>query len=268
MSIIDGAFQLQIIEALTPHTSFPTGANKPLLVTGVNEDGNKGDYVVKLIGVGRMSKEACMRELLAALIAIQMGVKVAKPVIVNISKEFVDLLKDQELWKYANKSLGYNYGSEYIRNFATILPTQELTSSQIPFAQTIFPFDVTIQNPDRTNEKPNMMTNGTEIVIYDHELAFSFVFNIFPNPESWRVQPADLEWINKHILLSKVKGRDFDFNAFMKRFDNLDQNFWETVRGMIPQEWLSDQFDKIKQHFTQICSNKDAFIIELKKLMS
>jgi hypothetical protein len=268
MSITDGSFKLPIIEALAPHTSFSTGANKPLLITGVDEDGNKGDYVVKFIGAQRMSKEACMRELLAALIAIQMKIKVTKPVVVNISEAFVDLLRGQDSWEYASKSLGYNYGSEYIRSFTTILPTQELTPQQVPFAQTIFPFDVTIQNPDRTNEKPNMMTDGTEIVIYDHELAFSFVFDIFPNSEPWKVQLIDMEWIKKHILFLKVKGLDFDFDGFIKRFDNLDEKFWETAKTIIPQEWFSDQFDKIKQHFTIIYNNKEAFIIELKKLMS
>lgn len=73
-SITDGVFRLPIIEALTFHTSFSTGANTPLLITGVDENGNKGDYVVKLKGAKRMSTEASMRELLAAIIAIQMGI--------------------------------------------------------------------------------------------------------------------------------------------------------------------------------------------------
>jgi hypothetical protein len=82
------------------------------------------------------------------------------------------------------------------------------------------------------------------------------------------VQLIDMEWIKKHILFLKVKGLDFDFDGFIKRFDNLDEKFWETAKTIIPQEWFSDQFDKIKQHFTIIYNNKEAFIIELKKLMS
>ncbi len=266
--ITENDYSLPIIEALSPYESFETGANKPLLIRGVDRNGNKGDYVVKFRGAERMSGEACMRELLAAFIAAQMGIRVVSPVIVNISEDFVDLLQGNSAWQYASKSLGYNYGSEYIKKHTTIIPTQELSNHLLPYAQTIFAFDVTIQNPDRTNEKPNMLSDGTEIVIYDHELAFSFVMDIFPNPKPWELRQADLEWINRHCLLPKIKGKDYDFEEFSNRFDNLDENFWTIARSLIPKEWLSDQFDKIKQHFSAICNNKEAFIIELKKLMS
>lgn len=168
-------YTLPIIEALSPHESFESGANKPLLITGADVNGRKGDYVVKFRGAARMSNEACMRELLAAFIAAHLGIRIVSPVIVNISQNFVELLIGNDAWQYANKSLGFNYGSEYIKKYSTILPTQDL---------------------------------------------------------------------------------------------NLDENFWETARTLIPDEWLSDQFDRIKQHFSAICNNKDAFIIELKKLMS
>lgn len=177
--ILSGDFKIPIIKALTAHETFVSGANKPLLITGVDENGRKGDYVLKFIGAERMSNEASMRELLAALIAIQMGIKVVTPVVILVSPEFVELIDEQDTLQIARKSLGYNYGSEYLRTHTTILPSQELIT-QLTQAQTIFAFDITIQNPDRNSEKPNMITNGTEIVIYDHECAFSFVLHIFP----------------------------------------------------------------------------------------
>lgn len=77
-----------------------------------------------------------------------------------------------------------------------------------------------------------------------------------------------MHWIGKHILLPQIKGKEFDYEGFSRRFDNLDEKFWQMARNLIPQEWLSDQFDRIKQHFTEICNNKEAFVYELKKLMS
>jgi hypothetical protein len=103
------------------------------------------------------------------------------------------------------------------KGYDTILPGQGLNNHQLPFAQTIFAFDVFIQNTDRTNNKPNMMTNGYEMVIYDHELAFGFIFDLFTNPQPWVIRNVDLEWINKHVLLSRIKGKDFDFDGFSKR---------------------------------------------------
>jgi len=66
--ITEGNYTLPIIEALSPHESFESGANRPLLITGADVTGKKGDYVVKFRGAARMSNEACMRELLAAFI--------------------------------------------------------------------------------------------------------------------------------------------------------------------------------------------------------
>jgi hypothetical protein len=113
-----------------------------------------------------------------------------------------------------------------------------------------------------------MITDGNEIVIYDHELAFSFLMDLLPNPSPWKFREADLEWIKVHCLLPKIKHKNYDFEEFIGRFNNLDEDFWTTAKGLIPPEWLTDQFDRIKQHFSAICNNKDAFILELKKLMS
>src|SRR6266498_1098571 len=266
--ITDGNYTLPLIEALSPHELFVSGANKPLLITGVDVNGNKGDYVVKFRSAERMSNEASMRELLAAFIAGQMEIKAVAPVIVNISQAFVDLLVGNSAWRYANKSLGLNYGSEYIKGYSTIPISQSLNNQQLKYAQMIFAFDVMIQNPDRTFNKPNMLTDGNEIVIFDHELAFGFIFDIFKNSKPWEIRSPDLEWINKHCLLQKINGSAFDFDEFSQRFDNLGERFWDTAWNLIPPEWRSDQFNIIKQHLSAICENKNGFILELKKLMS
>jgi hypothetical protein len=102
--ITDNGYTLPVIEALGPLESFDTGANKPLLIRGVDKNGNKGDYVVKFRGAERMSSEASMRELLAAFVAKQMQIPVVNPAIINISQAFIDLLQGTNSWPYANKS--------------------------------------------------------------------------------------------------------------------------------------------------------------------
>lgn len=265
--ITDENYLLPVVEAISPHEQFTTGANKPLLVTAVDAGGNKGDYVIKFRGAERMSTEACMREVLAAFIAMQMELTTVKPVIVNISEEFVELLKGSDAWMLGSKSIGFNYGSEYVPGYQTILVNEDLNNHQLPYAQQIFCFDVFIQNPDRTAQKPNMITGGNEIVIFDHELGFGFALDIFRNQTPWHLRDNDLEWINRHCLLPKIKGRRFDFHDFSRRFDNLDEKFWQTAHGLMPQEWQSPQFDTIKQYLTAICEHKESFITELKKLM-
>lgn len=266
--ITDSGYKLPLIEALIPHDCFRSGANKPLLITGKDRDGIKGDYVVKFRSATRMSNEACMRELLASFIAAQMEIKVVPPVIVDISQEFIQLLTEYDCWEYAIKSIGHNFGSKYIKNYSTILPTQNLGSSQLNDAQAIFAFDVMVQNPDRTTEKPNMFTNGAELVIFDHELAFSFTLAILKNPKPWELRSSSFQWINKHVLLDKIKGKQFEFEDFSQKLDQLDSSFWKTAKNLMPCEWLTDQFKEIEQYFIDFCNHKDTFIQELKTLLS
>jgi hypothetical protein len=111
--ITDDGYILPIIEALSPHELFESGANKPLLITGVDANGIKGDYVVKFRSSERMSFEASMRELLAAFIAMQMEITVVRPVIVNVSQDFANLLREHEACNMQIEVLVINYGHAY-----------------------------------------------------------------------------------------------------------------------------------------------------------
>lgn len=212
--ITDAGYVFPLIEALSPHEIFETGANRPLLITGVNTDGEKGDYVVKFRGAARMSNEACMRETLSLFVAAELDIKAVSPVVVNISSEFVELLLGNDAWQPASQSLGYNFGSEYIKGLKTLLPTEDLNQNQLPHGQAIFAFDVLVLNSDRTNSKPNMLTDGHDIAIFDHELAFGFIFDLFKNPEPRLIKEADMVWINQHCLLQKIKDQSFDYESF------------------------------------------------------
>lgn len=267
--ITDPDFTLPIIEALTPHQEFSSGANKPLLISGVDENGNKGSFVVKFKAAERMSAEANMRELLALFIATQMDIPSVQPVLIQISQDFVDLLVGKDAWQTASKSVGLNFGSVYIQGHETLLINQDLNDQQLINAQALFAFDVFIQNSDRRRDKPNMMTDGRKIIIYDHELAFGFIHDLFPNKEPWVIREADLEWINRHCILPKIKGKEFDFQAFSDGLSALTEEFWEMAWQLIPEEWQSqEQFNGIKQYLTAICNNKGPFINHLQQLMS
>jgi hypothetical protein len=270
IKITDADYRLPIIQALVPLDTFETSANKPILISGVDADnGERGEYVVKFKRAERMSEEACMRELLASFIALQMEIPVVMPAIVNIIPPFVETLKGKDIYSVAAKSLGYNYGSDYIRTHSTIPTNQSLNNHQLEFAQTIFCFDVFIQNTDRTQNKPNMITDGKEIVILDHEIAFGFVFDFAfaQNPQAWVIREQDMQWVNQHVLLSKIKGQAYDYNIFLSKLGNLDNAFWGRAFELIPAEWRNEQFDRIKAFLTSICDHKEEFIVELKKLM-
>ena len=62
-----------------------------------------------------------------------------------------------------------------------------------------------------------MLTNGNEIVIYDHELAFGFIFDFVKAPDPWIIKEKDLAWINLLWLLPKIKGKAYDFDGSFQK---------------------------------------------------
>jgi hypothetical protein len=267
--ITDYDYRLPEIFPQRFNENFLNSANQPILISGIDKITNdKSDYVVKLRKAERMSNEASMRELLASFIAMQMEIPIVEPAIIDIHEDFLELLKGNDAWGVAKKSLGFNYGSKYIKEYVTLLLNKDLNNHQIPFAQDAFAFDLYIQNSDRTNNKPNLLTNGLEIIVLDHEIAFGFVFAPFMPANIWDMNEDHKAWIRQHCLLPLIKGQNYDFERFSLKLDNLTEQFWVRAFELIPSDWRTEQFETIKNILTSIVVNKDKFILELKKFMS
>jgi len=274
-SIKDSSYKLPIIEPLQKHQVFANSANKPLLITGVNIDtGVKDDYVVKLMKAERMSESAAIRELLAAFIALEFDLLVTLPALINISSDFVSLLVGEAEYSIAQQSLGYNYGTRYVEKFQNFAINQALPNTLLDSAWEIFAFDVFIQNADRSHEapkKPNLLTNGKELLIFDHEVAFGFVFELSfnRNKEPWNIRDSDKLWIEKHCLFRSLKGNVFDEQNLMHKFARLDNEFWNRAWDLTPNSWRDkEQFEAIKSFLAQIVSNKNAFVKNLQLLLA
>jgi len=273
-SIKDSSYKLPIIEPLQKHSSFVNSANKPLLITGVDVGtGEKGDYVVKLMKAERMSTAAAMRELIAAFIAMEMDLPVTSPAIISISPDFVTLLKGDSEYLVAQQSIGYNFGTRYVEKFQMLAIHQALPNTLLDSASDIFVFDVLIQNADRSHEaprKPNILTNGKELLIFDHEVAFGFLFELSfnKNKEPWIIRDMDKLWIEKHCLFRSLKGYVFDEQNLLHKFARLDDAFWDRAWALVPSSWQDkDQFDSIRAFVDQIVSNKSVFIKNLQFLV-
>jgi hypothetical protein len=48
----------------------------------------------------------------------------------------------------------------------------------------------------------------------------------------------------------------------------LNEGFWDKAWKLLPSDWQSEQFHKIKETLNSIVAEKDRFISELKNIMS
>ena len=228
MIITDPAYRLPRLTARQYDDTFTSGANLPGLITARDQETQQSvNCVVKFRGAERMRPEACAYELLAAFIAKQWGISVVEPVLVDVSTDFAELERGKPHYQLLSKSIGLNVGSVYIRGYETIPVYQPLNDIELPHAQHIVLFDLFIQNADRRVEKPNLMSNGQELIIYDHELAFSFIQALFKNPKPYQLREQDRGWIENLFLLSKIKRFPLPEPAIQLAIERLDNKFWD-----------------------------------------
>src|SRR6185437_5976243 len=76
--------------------------------------------------------------------------------------------------------------------------------SQMSTAMDVYAFDALIQNIDRRRQNPNLATQGDEIVLFDHECAFSFLLAIFPSPEPWDLSRE--AYLAEHVFRVPLQG--------------------------------------------------------------
>lgn len=273
--ITDADYYLPNIFAVSPLGEASNGTTAPVIIRGIDERtySESEEYFVKPIAAERMSANASMFELLAAFMAKQLGLNVAEPALINISPEFAELCKGKTYFFRIQKSIGINFGTRnFGGGFITWLPETHLPFNLEEEALKIFVFDLLIQNADRGHQKTNINTNGKELKIFDHELAFSYTTLIgIPITEEWRLDENGFErdLIFKHIFYSHLKRKlGLPIDQIVESIGVLDKAFWQHAEKLIPSEWMNNNFEKIKQHTQSIVNNIDNFKKEIRRILS
>ena len=153
-----------------------SGRTKPSLMHCEDEDGNQEEAVVKLRAGFERKETGAVCELVASLLAKDLDLPVAEPLIVSIEKGFDRAVPDAEVAPLMKGSVGMNFATKKLPSgLNTWLPHKSIPMLLRPLATEILAFDALIQNPDRHKDNANVLWRGDELYIFDHELAFSFV---------------------------------------------------------------------------------------------
>ncbi len=248
------------------------GATLPIIITGTcSKTYLEDDYVLKFRSGEGMTYHSCIKELLGSFIAMELELNVVEPVIINLVSDFVDTIDILEEKKIAQNSLGYNYGSKFLTGLNPLYRDMEIYNDLRKEAIKVFIFDIMINNIDRNYRKPNMLTDGNKIYIFDHEKAFSFmeVLVFFRNQSPWLLD-TELIWIKNHFFWKEFKSRIIEIESFIDKLSCLSDDFWNKAEKLIPQEWSdkSDYFIGIKDHFIKIVQNKDVFKEEIERILA
>jgi hypothetical protein len=271
LKITDSQYHLPKIIALDGMELMESGTTQPMMIRGVDmETGERGQYIVKFYNSSRMSMKSSCRELIGAWVARELDIHVVEPVIVNIDQDFVNTITGKPGYQSALKSIGLNFGSIYESGYMEIVKGNfKLGNFLLEQAKMIFMFDMLIANADRGKGKPNVLTNSEKLLVYDHELAFSFIglLSILRNQTPWIMGPAEEEMYKSHFFYSYLRGTLISFSEQIEKLSLLNDDFWGKVYKFVPEEWRTDEITEIRTHIEKIIANKDVFSKELTKIL-
>jgi len=225
-----------------------------------DEVGTQFQIVVKLragIGSGASGTTGSICELLSSMLANDLGIRVPKPFIVDVDSNFHRAIPDPTLAEIFRKSQGVNFGSQYLNEGYTTWPQErDIPPRVVQMAADIFAFDLMIQNPDRRPDKPNLLRKGDDLVIYDHELAFSFLYMIGQTQYPW--DNAGVGFLRDHLFFGKLKGRDdLSWTRLQDALEVLDDRRLMRYAETVPVGWRQESLYPTEQIVGYIAQVRD-----------
>lgn len=244
-----------------------SGRTQPCLLVGEDVEGNEVEVVVKLRGHPQMMPGGMVAEAIASLLARDLGLPVPPPYRMNIEKDFAQTVPDPVLRGHLEKSVGLNFASARWAAGHAIWPKDRFISKTLkPVAMEIFAFDGLIQNPDRRAVNPNCVFLGDAFMLYDHESAFSYFFDLFPKAP-W--EAGGMNCLREHIFRLELRGEALELDRLQGALEALDESRFQEYRSGIPGEWNGESLtgEKIAEYLLNCIPNFDRIRTELQSLL-
>ena len=240
---------LNPVTAVCFHRPMGVGKTTPSLISCAQVDGGQVELVVKFAAGCEAGLGALVREAVAAMLAAVLDLPAPEPFLVRVNADFVKTIPEaddryREAKKHAVASIGWDFGSKKIPpGFSTIPKDRPIPHALLPAAAEILAFDTFIANPDRTVANPNCQSNGRELAIFDHELAFRSEGVI-----GWKA-PWETGGITfpkgqlarfRHVFVEQLRGSGCDFSRLAGAFNVVTEARLNEYRAALPNEWLKN----------------------------
>jgi hypothetical protein len=264
---------LQQLNAMTFHKNMGSGRTKPCLLTCESGDGRvSGEFVVKLKGSPALGVAGIEREMIACLVGNELCIPLPDFSVINIGEEFLDALPANHEFQFIRNSGGLNFGTTFISDgFNTCIKHQPIPDSLVGKATEVIAFDAFLQNPDRRDNNPNLLTRHDEIYAYDHDMSFSFLQALFGCPRAWEADAfksclITSEW--RHVFYDGLKGKLLDLDGFASGLNALTSTKLAELLDSVPVEWRTVNRDRIRTHLEDLHANRTKFIDSLRSVLS
>jgi hypothetical protein len=246
-----------------------TGRTCPCLMLCADQEGSQIEAVVKLASGGQSTRTGLICELMAALLARDLDLPVPAPFIVDIDPDFYQCVTESDLAGRFRGSAGENFASKFLGpGYVTWPQGRSISGSLVQDAADIFAFDLIIQNPDRRKGKPNLLCKGDELAIFDHEMAFSFLYAIRPDEYPW--QGKGIDYAKDHVFYGGLKGCTLQFDRMQGALEAIDDRRLEMYIKTVPGSWQnegSNATNRIKEYLMMARDNSKKLFGKIREVL-
>ena len=262
--------QLNAVRFIQPMKVGRTGA---LLLGCEDSKSNGHEVVVKLRG-REMSAKSQISELVAALLAHDLGLDVPPPAVVDVPVGFEAIVSDPPSAAAVKASSGLNFGSVHLGTSFTGWPNERTPIGPMrDQAVAIFAFDALVQNVDRRATNPNLWARSDTIGVFDHEQAFAFLYTTILGDPPWPWCVADqalgFRFLEQHVFYPALRGGVVDLGGFEERLGKLTKSRIAGYLKAVPKEWRSghDLCEKIGVYLSEARKERGKLIAFLKHFL-
>lgn len=232
-----------------------SGRTQPCLMVCEDATGEEVELVVKMRGHLQIPPGGLMAEAMTSLLAIDLDLPVQTPYRVRIEREFADTVPDAALREVIVRSVGLNFRCEKWKPGYTIWPRDKRPSRGMrQTAMEVFAFDGLIQNPDRRAVNPNCVYLGDDLLLYDHESAFTHFLTILSKP-LW--ESGGVDFLKQHIFWQALRGESLELGRLQGSMEAIDADRITEYLQSIPDEWNGQAItgDGIQSHLLDCIAN-------------
>jgi len=224
-----------------------------------------------------LTSDHLVAELVANVLAMDLGLPAAEPCLVQIDKAFVDTLPDTADGVALSAALRNApvtaFGSTQISPVRRWEPTDLVHKSQRRDATLLYLFDTLVENTDRGNGNPNLLMSGLSFKVIDFGHSFQRChrgadFNGSTLP--WRSGgignyfPGNMQ----HIMYPSCRGIDAEvLDDFTTSLEALTDAKLEGYIDVVPEEWDQDTACAIIEYLLQVRVNAHQFMDQVRGVL-
>jgi hypothetical protein len=217
---------LPIYPALAFLGELSGGSTRPWAVLALGASGKPEKFAVKLFREYHFRQYAAIaNEVFGSVLAEDFELQCPDPVLIDFSPDFLATLPAPQLEQLRTVPLGLKFGSAFIEGSYTFSPALGTKVLEDYDQETIYAFDSLILNVDRRPDKPNILLQGSDSYLIDHEMTLEGISGalIQLSEERWEHYCAG------HLFYRYLRTRGAD------KVQQSFQTFGQLLQGLNPR---------------------------------